>query len=195
MTYRLRPLAIMLLSALAVGLSACSYTPNATDWFYGDALVVRVKEVRLTEEVSYSIDLDGDQIADKHYVIRPIGEGQVIAAARIEIRNRLASMVIMPINKDSARLRDSEYFDYQPLDPFKERQELDEGLPNEDTLIPFLWADGSPEAPVIDLPRNCGEAGAEAECELVGWIFFEVPEDIEFYQLVWEAADSIYLRF
>ncbi len=193
MTYRLRPLAILLLSALAVGLSACSSSPNATDWFFGDALVVRVKEVRLTEEVSYSIDLDGDQVADKHYVIRPIGEGQVIAAARIEIRNRLASMVIMPINKDSARLRDSKFFDYRPIDPFRERQELDAGLADEDTLIPFIWADGSPEAPVVELPRNCGEAGAA--CELVGWMFFEVPRDIEFYQLVWEAADSIYLRF
>ncbi len=190
MTYRLRPLAVLLLSALAVGLSACSTTPNATDWFFGDALTVRVKEVRLTEEVSYSLDIDGDQ---KHYVIRPIGEGQVIAAARIEIRNRQASMVIMPINKDSARLRDSEFFDYRPIDPFKERQELDEGSVDEDTLIPFIWADGSPQAPVIELPQSCGEAGSS--CELVGWMFFEVPQDIEFYQFIWEAADNIYLRF
>ncbi len=193
MRYRLRPLVILLISAVAVGLSACSASPNATDWFFGDALVVRVKEVRLTKEVSYSLDTDGDQVPDEHYVIRPIGEGQVIAAARIEIRNRQASIVIMPINKESARLRDSDFFDYRPIDPFKERQELDEGSVNEDTLVPFIWADGSPEAPVIELPQNCGEAGSP--CELVGWMFFEVPQDIEFYQLVWEAADDIYLRF
>ena len=180
----------MLLSAVTVGLSACSTTSQATDWEFGDALVVRVKEVRLTEEVAYAMEIEGEQ---KHYVIRPVGKGRVIAAARIEVRNRQASMVIMPINKESARLRDSEFFDYQPIDPFNERQELDEGLVDEDTLVPFIWADGSREAPVIELPQSCDEAGSP--CELVGWMFFEVPRDIEFYQFVWEAADNIYLRF
>ena len=58
--------------------------------------------------------------------------------------------------------------------------------PGEDTIIPFIWDD-------VELPMTCGEP--EMSCELTGWMLFEVPRDIKFYQLIWDAADTIYMRF
>lgn len=129
---------------------------------------------------------------DNHYVIRPSQEGRTIAAARLELRNRQANVVFLSIDAQSARLRDGEFFDYRPLDPFQDRSEVAEALPSDGTLLPFLWGDGSPNAPPVDLHKNCGE---NLNCQLVGWMFFEVPSEIEYYQFIWESADTIFMRF
>ena len=181
-----RPLAtstlIILLSLLA--LSACIGGSSATDWAFGEALTVRVKEMRLVDEVAYSIE-------DNHYVIRPSQEGKMIAAARLELRNRQANVVFLSIDAQSARLRDAEFFDYRPLNPFQDRTEVAEALPSDGALLNFLWGDGSPDAPAVELHKKCGDL----DCELVGWMLFEVPSDIEYYQFIWETADTIFMRF
>ena len=174
---------VILLSLLA--LSACTTGSSATDWAFGEALTVRVKEMRLVDEVAYSIE-------DNHYVIRPSQEGRMIAAAHLELRNRQANIVFLSIDTQSARLRDGEFFDYRPLNPFQDRSEVAEALPSDGTLLPFLWGDGSPNAPPVDLHKNCGE---NLNCQLVGWMFFEVPSEIEYYQFIWESADTIFMRF
>ena len=55
-------------------LPACGSTSTATDWFFGEVLAIRVKEIRLVEDVRYSHD-------DKHYLIQPSQEGRTLAAA------------------------------------------------------------------------------------------------------------------
>ncbi len=142
--------------------------------------------MRLVDEVAYSI-------GDNHYVLRPSQEGRMIAAARLEMRNRQANVVFLSIDAQSARLRDAEFFDYRPLNPFQDRSDVAEALPSDGRLLPFLWGDGSPEAPSVELHENCDEAGRP--CELVGWMLFEVPSDIEYYQFIWETADTIFMRF
>lgn len=198
-----RPLAtstlIILLSLLA--LSACIGGSSATDWAFGEALTVRVKEMRLVDEVAYSIE-------DNHYVIRPSQEGKMIAAARLEMRNRQANVVFLSIDAESARLRDAEFFDYRPLNPFQDRTEVDRAPSSDGSSLPvpyvlvgdesspdpkarLLWGDGSPNAPAVELHKKCGDL----DCELVGWMLFEVPSDIEYYQFIWETADTIFMRF
>ena len=174
---------VILLSLLA--LSACVAGSSATDWAFGEALTVRVKEMRLVDEVAYSIE-------DDHYVIRPSQEGRMIAAAHLEMRNRQANVVFLSIDAQSARLRDAEFFDYRPLNPFQDRNDVDEARPSDGRLLPVLWGDGV-DAPAVELHDTCDEAGRP--CELVGWMLFEVPSDIEYHQFIWETADTIFLRF
>ena len=129
---------------------------------------------------------------DKPYVIRPSQEGRMIAAARLEMRNRQANVVFLSIDTQSARLRDGEFFDYRPLNPFQDRSEVAEALPSDGDLLPFLWGDGI-DASAVELHETCDAAGRP--CELVGWMFFEVPSDIEYHQFIWETADTIFLEF
>lgn len=162
-------------------LMGCSTTTTATDWFVGDTLVLRVKEMRLVEEIRYSIE-------GEHYLIRPSREGRRLAAAHLEIQNSKATIAYFSVGKNSARLRDDSFLDYRVLAPFEEREKVEEARPGEDTILPFIWGD-------VALPSKCGEPGLESRCELDGWILFEVPSDIKFYQLIWEAGDAVYLRF
>ncbi len=171
-------LAIIPLAILLMALSACSATATATDWFFGNTLAIRTKEIRLAEEVRYS---DGG----KHYVVRPKDSTRTLAVAYLEVRNRQANVVIMSINKDTVRLRDTKYLDYTPIDPLQDRAEVPEAGPREDTMAPFLWGN-------VSLPQQCGD---QPYCELKGWVIFEVPRDIKFYQLVWDTGDTIYLYF
>jgi len=159
---------------------------QATDWAFGEALTIRVKEMRLVEEVYYSIE-------ENHYVVRPSQQDKMIAGAHIELRNQQAGFVVLDITETAARLRDSEFLDYQPLNPFKQRTAIDKEAAGEELLVPFLWADGSAETPTIQLNQICDAAGSP--CELVGWLFFEVPKDIEYYQFIWETGDTVYMPF
>ncbi|MBI4200993.1 MAG: hypothetical protein HY531_01735 [Chloroflexi bacterium] len=169
---------LALLAILA--LAACSRSPSATDWHTGDSLVIRVKEMRRVEEVRYT-DTDG-----KHYIIRPGQDDRQLAVGRLEVRTKEANVVYFSINKDALRLRDTKYLDYKAIDPFQQRQEVDGSGVAENTLLPFIWGD-------VEMPATCGEQ--RLYCELVGWVLFDVPRDIGFYQMIWDAADTIYMNF
>ena len=177
MKYRLSSFATIL-GIVAIAMSACSSTSTATDWHIGEALTIRVKEIRLAKDVRYSFE-------GKHYLIQPTQEGWTMAVALLELRSRGANVAYLSVNKDAVRLRDDEFLDYPAIDPFKERSEVDEAGPGEDTVVPFIWGD-------VALPQRCGEPEF---CELKGWVLFEVPSDIKFNQLIWETADTIFLRF
>ena len=183
----LRPLLLIIsLATVLLAMAACSSTSAATEWTFGDSLAIRTKETRFVPEVRYSI-------GDKHYLIKPSQDDRAILAAHLEVFNRQANVVYLSINKNTLRLADQNFFEYQPLDPFKDSQEVDKATPRENTLIPFIWADGSELAPAINMPAKCGQNNEN--CQLVGWVFFEVPKSIKPTQIVWEAADTIYMYF
>lgn len=163
---------------LTLAAQACRSTASATDWFFGDSLAVRVKEIRLTDDVRYAHE-------GKHYQLRPKEEGRTLAAAYLELRARESNVVYLSVNKDTVKLRDKKYLDYRSMDPFQERAEVAEAGPREDTMTPFIWGD-------VSLPRQCGTL---PNCELKGWVVFEVPKDIKYYQLIWDTGDTVYLYF
>lgn len=178
MKLRLPLFAASFMVVASVVLSGCGASSNATDWFFAETLAVRVKEIRLAEEVRYSHE-------GKHYLTKPKEEGRALAAAYLEVRNRGASVVYLSVTKDTVRLRDSKYLDYRSMDPFQERAEVSQAGPREDTMVPFIWGD-------VSLPQRCGTLDY---CELKGWVVFEVPKDIKYYQLIWDTGDTIYLYF
>ena len=169
-----------------IGIVACSGAPSATDWYFGDSLAIRVKEIRLVSEMGYAL-------GSGHYVVEPRGEERVLAAALLQIRNRQTNVVFLMIDKDSFNLVDGNGLTHRPVDPFQQAREVPEAVGGENAMAPFIWADGSEFAPVVELRAECGGDGVG--CELVGWVFFEVPPGTTFDQLVWEAADTIHLRF
>ena len=179
MKHRSLLIVVAVTGLVVLALSGCSTTSNATVWFTGRSLVLRVREIRLTETVSYSV-------GENHYVMRPSQADRVLAAAFLEIQNREANVVYFEVDKESIRLRDDDFLDYRAIDPFQEREEVPEAEPGENALYPFIWGE-------VGMPRTCG--AQDLPCELSGWVFFEVPRDIKFYQLIWEAGDTIYLRF
>jgi hypothetical protein len=178
---------VLLTVWLLLALVGCaSSTSTATEWTFGDSLAIRAKETRFVPEVRYSI-------SDTHYLIKPTQEDRAILAAHLEVFNRQANLVSLSIHKNSLRLTDENYFEYRPLDPFQDRTEVEVAGSGENSLVPFIWADGSAIAPAINMPSKCGTNNES--CQLVGWVLFEVPKTIKPTQLIWEAADTIYLYF
>ena len=179
MTRRSYSLALVLLGLLLLLALGCSSEARGTDWYFGNVLVVRVTDLRQAEEVRFS---DGD----KHYVIRGSQEGRQLAALKVEVRNREANIVFLSIGKDSVTLRDKGDVGYKPIDYLELRTEVSETHPRENAFSPFLWGD-------IELPSRCGEP--LQACQLAGWVIFEVPRDLKPDLVLWEAADTIYVRF
>ena len=173
------PCAAILVALGTLSLLGCNATSTATDWTFGKSLAIQVKEIRLAEDVRYSHD-------GKHYAVRPSQQDRNMAAALVVLRTRGANVVYLSVGKDTVRLRDSKYLDYRSADPFQERVEVAEAGPTEDTIVPFIWGD-------VSLPTECG--GGVPYCELKGWVLFEVPRDIKFYQLIWDTGDTVYLYF
>ena len=162
---------------------SCSGDPKGTDWYYGNTLISRVTDLRFAEEVGF---LD----ADLHYVIRPNDEERVLAAVKMEVRARDVNVVYLSINEDAVTLRDTDEVEYTPINYLERREEVSNSHDREGVFSPFLWGD-------IELPSKCADAKTNAlmECQLVGWFLFEVPRDFKAKLVLWEAADTIYIRF
>jgi hypothetical protein len=178
MNKQLSRVARIVLALVGVAMLACSSSSIATDWHFGEALAIRVKEVRLVDHVSYSFE-------EEHYRIEPTQGGYKIAAALIEMRSRDATVAYLSVNKGTVRLRDSTFVDYSPIDPFEDRTKVSEDSSLENTIIPFVWGE-------IALPQKCGDLEF---CEIMGWILFEVPDETGLHQLIWDTGDTIFLRF
>ena len=178
------------LSAIAIAMvlcvaAGCSTPQVATEWTFGDSITSRVKETRLIEHVGYNLGA-------QHYVINPSQEDRVILAAFVEIRNHTqANMIYITIDEDNLLLRDQNDFDYRPLDPFMDATEADSASDDQASVLPFLWADGSENAPTIELHKKCDDL----DCVLAGWVLFEVPRTIAPQELILEANDTVYMRF
>lgn len=163
----------------------CSSTQVATEWTFGDTITSRVKETRLIERVGYNL-------GTKYYAIDPTQEDRVILAAFVEVRNHSqANMVYLTIDKDNLLLTDENDFDYRPFDPFIDATEVGESSEDQVTVLPFLWADGSDNAPTIELPKKCDDY----DCVLAGWVLFEVPRTVKPQELILKANDTLYMRF
>ena len=173
-------LALALLGVLTALMASCSSTARGTGWHFGDALVIRVTDLRQMEDVRFT-DSDG-----KHYVIRPIEEDKQLAAVKLEVRTLETNVVYLSISRDSVTLRDGDSVEYPAIDFRERREEVPETHSRENAFSPFIWGD-------VELPSKCGEP--VQACELVGWMLFEVPRDMEPDLVLWDATDTVYVRF
>jgi hypothetical protein len=167
---------IILLPLLSL---ACSGTPRGTGWSFGQSLIMRVTDLQRVEDIQFSED-------ESSYIIQPNGKGLELAALKLEIRNNESRVVFLSIDSEAIKLRDKDGTEYQPID-FRVRG-LDNPNPSgeENKFAPFLWGD-------LELPNKCGEP--LQNCQLVGWVVFEVPSTMNPDLVVWESPDTIFLRF
>ena len=172
-------LAAVIIGVLMLLIAGCGGEPKGTDWSFGQALVIRVTDLDRVAEVPFSEE-------DGHYVIRPTKQDWELAALKIEVRNRESSIVFLSLDEDAMKLRDKNRTEYLPINFREQRVEVPEALPEENAFAPFLWGE-------VELPNKCGQP--PQNCELVGWVIFEVPKELDPDLVLWEAADTIFLRF
>ena len=170
---------LALLATVLLLTAACSGTLRGTDWYRGQNLVTRVTDLQHTDEVGFA---EGD----KHYVIRPTQGDATLAVVKMEVRNVEGNIAFLSIREDSVTLRDKDQEDYTAINYLERREEVQETHPKENAFSPFLWGD-------VELPNKCGEPSQP--CQLVGWLVFEVPNEVDPLLVLWEAADTIYVRF
>ena len=179
MTRRRYSWIVAIIGVLTLLMVGCSGGSLGTDWSFGQALVIRVTDLDRTAEVQFS---EGDS----HYVIRPTQQDWELAVVKMEVRNRESSVVFLSIDEDAMKLRDRDRAEYFPIDFREQREEVPDALPDENAFAPFLWGE-------VELPNQCGQP--LQNCELTGWVIFEVPKELDPDLVLWEAADTIFLRF
>jgi hypothetical protein len=172
-------LAVVIIGVLMLFVAGCGGGPKGTAWSFGQALVLRVTDLNRVAEVQFS-DEEG------HYVIRPTQQDWELAALKIEVMNKESSVVFLSLNEDALYLRDKDRTEYLPIDFREQREEVPEALSDENKFAPFLWGE-------IELPNKCGKP--LENCQLVGWVIFEVPKDMDPDLVLWKASDTIFLRF
>lgn len=167
---------IILLPLLSL---ACAGAPRGTEWSFGNSLIMRVTDLQKVKEIQFSED-------GSSYMIQPSGKNLELAALKMEVRNSESSVVFLSIDAEAVKLRDKDGTEYQPID-FRARG-IDNPNPSaeENKFTPFLWGD-------LELPNKCGEP--LQNCQLTGWVIFEVPSDMNTDLVVWESPDTIFLRF
>jgi hypothetical protein len=171
---RLASLRVLWILLVALGLlaTACQSSPTAGKWFFGESLAINMLEMYKVKEVRYSQ-------GEEHYLVQPKEPGNELVVVHLDVRNRHASRAIFTVDEDAMFLRDADYNEYKPINPLEQRSRVDEAGRLEDRFVPFIWGP-------LELPKGWGVSG---------WVVFEVPKGLEFVQLVWDAGDTIYIRF
>lgn len=164
---------VLLLSLAITALlgTACG-TPSAANFFSGRTLTLRALEWKSVSEVRYTAD-------DSHYLVQPKNKGNTLIAIHLQVINFESNYVILTVDKSGLRLRDDKFEEYRPLDPLKERVQVAAEGPREGDFSPFIW----------------GDLELSSRFEVIGWIIFEVPRGAKPRELIWDAADTIYLQF
>lgn len=177
-----KPYIIIIILLLLAG---CNSEAKATDWHFGDALAARVKQIKSTDKIIY-------MSSGTQYIIEPTQSDRQLTVAQLQFMNLEASTLYMTVNRNTIILRDNDFIEYLPLNPFKNRTILSE-ITSVSEFSPFLWADGSEITPTIELPTTCGSEGDS--CQIAGWIVFETPKSIQYNELIFDSADTIHMRF
>lgn len=153
--------------------------PKGTEWSFGQSLVMRVTDLQRTEAIRFS-ERGG------HYVVEPTQQGSELVAIQMELQNNESSVVFLSIDDDALKLRAKDRAEYFPVNFRQQAVEVSDALSSEDKFTPFLWGE-------VELPNKCGQP--LQNCQLTGWVIFEIPKDIDLDLVLWEAADTIFLRF
>ena len=181
---------LTLLAPLMILAAACGNTVPVGEWFFGQTLAINIQDLQRVQELRYTAE-------DKQWVVRPTRDGYEIAAVQLSVRNRQAAVSILSIGKESLRMSDDKFLDYNAVDPFTQRMEVAASAdpiggasPILDKHVPFIWGP-------VDLPQQCFNTTTNVieGCELKGWVLFEIPKDVGVSQVVWETSDVIYIRF
>ena len=118
---------------------------------------------------------------NQNYVIAPKVPGNAIAAVRTRILNPESTQITLSVDGEAANLRDLNEIQYNLIDPSpgEGAVETDEEAPEDNTYAARIWG-------VFQVIEGF---------EVPGWLFFEVPEQLEFSALVWEDLEFVRVRY
>lgn len=118
---------------------------------------------------------------NQNYVIAPKVPGNVIAAVRTRVLNPESTQITLSVDEEAANLRDVNDIQYKLINPLpgEGAVETDEDAPEDNPYAARIW----------------GEFQVITGFEIPGWLYFEVPETLEFSSLVWEDLEFVRVRY
>ena len=142
-----------------------------------DGLTSCVPDSLQTVSIQGFIDVGLNQ----NYVIAPKVPGNVIAAVRTRVLNPESTQITLSVDEEAANLRDVNDIQYKMINPLPDEGAVktDEEAPEDNTYAARIW----------------GEFQVVAGFEIPGWLYFEVPEALEFSALVWEDLEFVRVRY
>ena len=111
----------------------------------------------------------------QNYVITPLQEGTIIAAVKARIVNLKSTQVILIADEDAALLTSAGGNESKPLNPGERAVETSEQAPKDNPYRSHIW----------------GQFQIVQNFEIAGWLFFEVPEDSEFFSFSWDNVEFL----
>jgi hypothetical protein len=150
--------------------TACISTEDRGEWSRGNVLQINVSNVQRVPEVAYTVD-------GQHFAIRPRDPENTLVVAKVLLRNNKSAQVSLFIDHKAAFLANRRLERHGLVDPYIQRQPLDQPPEDGARFLPLLWG-------VVEVPQNF---------QIEGWVVFEIPQEFTVYQFNWEQADTIYV--
>jgi len=165
-------LAIVTILIVTACSSSADGEPNFPVSQRGNNLSVTVWASQIRDEIYYQ-DNDG-----AIYVVRPSAPDLKLAVIQTTVRNDRSNTVIMDVNEESFTVLDADGSQYDPVNPFVQRQ-LAPNPPQTEPYYNFIWGN-------FELPNGFG---------VTAWTIFELPDGVKPTQLRWTAVDTVFVRF
>ena len=167
MSLSIRCLALVLILSLGV-VTGCIRSPDKEYGGKGEVLSVGAYKPRLLDRVVYTVQ-------DQNWVITSQEEGFKIAAVRARAVNLTSTQVNLSVDEDAATLNAEDGDEFKLFEPGTRAVETTEEAPEDNPYGAHLW----------------GQFQLFRGFEIAGWLFFEVPKDSEFSDIIWDDVEFV----
>jgi hypothetical protein len=135
----------------------------------GRGLTMNVSNVQKVDTLTYQ---DVDSL---YYSVGPVEPGYDLVVAKVTIWNTRSGRLSIFVDGDAATLEGSEREKAFAIDPYQRRHVLASAPSDLGHYTPLLWGPS-------DLPQDFN---------IIGWMAFEVPEDVDIKVFRWEQVDLL----
>ena len=157
----------MLILALGIA-TGCIRSADKEYGGRGEFLAVGSHIPKKLERVVYTFQ-------GQNYVIASQQEGMTIAAVKARVVNLMSNQVTLSVDENAVTLRSPGGVAFKPFEPKVREVETSETAPKDNPYGAHIW----------------GQYQLKKNFEVAGWFFFEVPEDAEFIDLLWEDVETV----
>ena len=170
------PLLFALAAVAGLVVAACSggeEKPSLPAQRTGNTITLTVTVI-MEKDIIYYQDTDF-----AIYALTPSDSSRKLAAIRVQAFNGKSNTVSMNVDEEGYALLDKDAKEYKSLNPFGESRRLSPNLPSGEELHQFIWGN-------FEIPKGNG---------IEAWTVFDIPKDVEPYQLRWRALETIFVPF
>ena len=167
----IRCLALVLILALGV-VTGCIRSPDKEYGGKGEVLSVGAYKPKLLDKVVYAIQ-------GQNWIITPQEENFKIAAVRARAVNLTSTQVSLLVDENAITLNAKDGAEFKPFEPGMRAVETTDEAPEDNPYGAHIW----------------GPFQLFKGFEIAGWLFFEVPEDTEFADMVWDNVEFVTVSY